>query len=154
MSNFKSNTINGINNDYILDSEQVFMVRTLNALQNEKYSMKKSLDKFCNVDFIIINKENLLSVLVEHKRKNIDANNYDTFFIGATKITMINCFYQSPLIFVFECNDNIYWCLNDSEFSKRPTKFMNGGKVIEINKNECGVGFEKLMELIKQTLHF
>tara|TARA_B100000768_G_C11283661_1_gene380398 strand:+ start:6471 stop:6935 length:465 start_codon:yes stop_codon:yes gene_type:complete len=153
MSDYKYNTINGIGNEWTLDTEQIFMCRTLNALQDDKYEMKKSLDKFCNVDFIILNKNNLLSVLVEHKRKNINANNFDTFFIGATKVAMINCFYPSPLIFVFECNDNIYWCLNDSEFSKRPTKFMNGGKVIEINKNECGVGFEKLMELIKQNLH-
>lgn len=154
MSDYNYKTIDGLSNEYTLDSEQVFLMRTLNALKNDNYEMRKSLDKFCNVDFIIFNKQNLLSVLVEHKHKNIDANNYDTFFIGATKTAMINCFYTSPLIFVFECNDNIYWCLNDIEFSKNPTKFMNGGKVIEINKKNCGVGFDKLINLIKQNLHF
>ena len=67
---------------------------------------------------------------------------------------MISVFYSTPLVLVFECNDEVYWVLNDAEFLKRPSKFIRGGKVIEINKSECGVGFDKLMKLLKDTLNF
>ena len=150
--------ITGLTDGLILCSEEAFKVRTLLALKNDKedYEMFKSRDKFCNVDFSVINKRNLLSVLIEHKRKNIDGSDdkYSTFYIGTTKLAMISVFYSTPLVLVFECNDEVYWVLNDAEFLKRPSKFIRGGKVIEINKNECGVGFDNLIKTLKDTLNF
>jgi hypothetical protein len=153
-----SASINGLTDGIILNSEEEFKLRTKDALNNERedYEMTKSMDKFCNVDFIILNKRNILSVLIEHKRKNIDGSSdkYPTFYIGTTKLAMIECFYSTPLILVFECNDDVYWVVNDAEFLKRPSKFIRGSKCIEIRKDECGVGFKKLIKTLKDTLNF
>ena len=138
---------------YILDSEQLFKIRIIESLADTKYEMLKSQHKYCCVDFMLLNQSNLLSVLIEHKRKHIDAGKYDTFFIGYSKLITLETYYNRPLFLVFECNDSLYWCEYSEEFVNRPTKLINGGRVIEIDKSECGVGFEKLTERLKESLY-
>ena len=138
---------------YILDSEQLFKIRIIESLADTKYEMLKSQHKYCCVDFMLLNQSNLLSVLIEHKRKHIDAGKYDTFFIGYSKLITLETYYNRPLFLVFECNDSLYWCEYSGEFVNRPTKLINGGRVIEIDKSECGVGFEKLTERLKESLY-
>mgnify|MGYP003677987810 CR=1 FL=1 len=80
-----NNSVNGANIELILDDEEVFKIKTLNALNNndelKNFVMIKSQNKFCSVDFTIINTYNLLSVYVEHKKKKITASKYNTFLL-------------------------------------------------------------------------
>lgn len=139
---------------FILDSESLFKIRVIEALGDTKYNMIKSQNKYCSVDFMLLNQANLLSVLIEHKQKNIDADKYDNFFIGYSKIVTLSTFYNKPLILVFEClNNELYFCEFDDEFVKRPTSLVRGSRVILIDKSECGVGFDKLLERIKEILY-
>jgi hypothetical protein len=54
-----NNSINGVNIEMILDDEEIFKVKTLNALNKndelKNFVMIKSTHKFCSVDFTIIN---------------------------------------------------------------------------------------------------
>ena len=155
-------TINEANIELILDSEELFKIKMLDALNKNKsndkndlknFEMIKSIHKFCSVDFAIINKYNLLSCYVEHKCKKINSMDYNTFFIGYNKLAMIEAYYgQQTLFLVFECFDKLYFCEYDEKFLKRATSIVNGGKVIEINKSECGCGFDKLTQKIVESL--
>ena len=139
--------------NFTLDSEELFKIQLIEMLGDAKYTMIKSQHKYCCVDFMLLNQSNLLSVLIEHKRKHIDAGKYDTFFIGYSKLITLETYYNRPLFLVFECNDSLYWCEYSEEFVNRPTKLINGGRVIEIDKSECGVGLEKLTERLKESLY-
>ena len=138
---------------YILDSEQLFKIRIIQSLADTKYEMLKSQNKYCSIDFMLLNQSNLLSVLIEHKHKNIDADKYDNFFIGYSKIVTLSTFYNKPLILVFQCLNELYFCEFDDEFVKRPTSLVRGSRVIHIDKSECGSGFDKLIERLKQILY-
>jgi hypothetical protein len=152
-----NNTINEANLGLILDSEELFKIKMLDALNKnnelKNFEMIKSMNKYCSVDFAIINKYNLLSCYVEHKCKKIKATDYNTFFIGYNKLAMIEAYYgQQTLFLVFECLDKVYFCEYDEKFLKRQTSIVNGGKVILIEKSECGCGFEKLTKKIVESL--
>ena len=152
-----NNSINGVNIEMILDDEEIFKVKTLNALNKndelKNFVMIKSTHKFCSVDFTIINTYNLLSVYVEHKKKKITALNYNTFFIGFQKLNMIEAYYgQQKLFLVFDCDDDLYFCEYDNKFLKREKKIICGSKVIEINKSECGMGFDDFNKKLIETL--
>jgi len=141
----------------ILDDEALFKIKTLDALNNndemKNFLMIKSQDKYCNVDFSIINTRNLRMIYVEHKRKHIKANDFSTFFIGFQKLIMIDTYYGSNKLFLcFECDDDFYYTEYDEKFLKRDKKIVRGGKVIEIDKSECGVGFDKFTQKLVESL--
>ena len=138
---------------YTIDSEAEFLIKTIHALKDDKYEMIKSRDKYANIDFMLLNKKNLCSVLIEHKRKKISGNGFDTFFIGFNKLIAIDTFYNAPIYLVFECDDDMWWCEYDSSFLKRETQIIRGGKLIEIKKSECGRGFNKLISQLKSRLN-
>ena len=152
-----NNSINGANVEIILDDEEVFKIKTLNALNNDEdlknFVMIKSQNIWCSVDFTIINTYNLLSVYVEHKKKKIKSSQFNTFFIGYQKLIMIEAYYGTQKLFlVFDCDDDLYFCEYDDKFLKRDKKIICGSKVIEIDKSECGVGFDNFNKKIIETL--
>ena len=152
-----NNSVNGANIELILDDEEVFKIKTLNALNNndelKNFVMIKSQNKFCSVDFTIINTYNLLSVYVEHKKKKISASKYNTFFIGFQKLIMIEAYYGQQILFlVFDCEDELYFCEYDDKFLKRDKKIVCGSRVIEINKSECGIGFDNFHKKLIEAL--
>ena len=75
-----------------IDSEAKFMAEllaTLNVNDNDNIKMIKSKNKYCSLDFILLNEYNLQNLFIEHKKKNIDASKYDTLFIGYDKLINI-----------------------------------------------------------------
>ena len=153
----KINSINGANIELILDDEEIFKVKTLNALNKcddlKNFEMIKSQNIYCSIDFLVINKYNLTSCYVEHKKKKITASNYNTFFIGFQKLIMIEAYYgQQKLFLVFDCDDDLYFCEYDNKFLKREKKIICGSKVIEIDKSECGMGFDNFNKKLIETL--
>ena len=146
-----------IGSEIILDSEQIFKVSVLDILNKndelKNFLMVKSTNPYCSVDFTVINTYNLLTCYVEHKQKKINSQTVDTFYIGYTKLVMIDTYYgQNTLFLIFQCDDELYFCEYDEKFLKRPTKIICGGKVVEINKNECGAGMDNFTKKLIQTL--
>ena len=152
-----NNSVNGANIEIILDDEELFKIKTLNALNKndelKNFVMIKSQNIWCSVDFTIINTYNLLSVYVEHKKKKITASKYNTFFIGFQKLIMIEAYYgQQKLFLVFDCEDELYFCEYDEKLLKRDKKMVRGSRVIEINKSECGIGFDNFNKKLIEAL--
>ncbi len=151
-------SINRANVEIILDDEEIFKIKMLDALNKnndvKNFVMIKSQNIYCSVDFSIINSNNLLSCYVEHKRKKINSTDFPTFFIGYNKLIMIDTYYgQQTLFLVFECEDELYFTEYDNKFLKRDIKIVRGGKVVEINKSECGRGFDKLTQKIIECVN-
>jgi len=152
-----NNSVNGANIEIILDDEELFKIKTLNALNNndelKNFVMIKSQNIYNSIDFTIINTYNLLSVYVEHKKKKISASKYNTFFIGFQKLIMIEAYYGQQILFlVFDCEDELYFCEYDDKFLKRDKKIVCGSRVIEINKSECGIGFDNFNKKLIEAL--
>jgi len=152
-----NNSVNGANIEIILDDEELFKIKTLNALNNndelKNFVMIKSQNIYNSIDFTIINTYNLLSVYVEHKKKKITASKYNTFFIGFQKLIMIEAYYGQQILFlVFDCEDELYFCEYDDKFLKRDKKIVCGSRVIEINKSECGIGFDNFNKKLIEAL--
>ena len=152
-----NNSVNGANIEIILDDEELFKIKTLNALNNndelKNFVMIKSQNIYNSIDFTIINTYNLLSVYVEHKKKKITASKYNTFFIGFQKLIMIEAYYGQQILFlVFDCEDELYFCEYDDKFLKRDKKIVCGSRVIEINKSECGIVFDNFNKKLIEAL--
>ena len=152
-----NNSVDGANIEIILDDEELFKIKTLNALNKndelKNFMMIKSQNIYNSIDFTIINTYNLLSVYVEHKKKKITASKYNTFFIGFQKLIMIEAYYgQQKLFLVFDCEDELYFTEYDDKFLKRDKKIVCGSRVIEINKSECGIGFDNFNKKLIETL--
>ena len=139
-----------------IDSEAKFMAEllaTLNVNDNDNFKMIKSKNKYCSLDFILLNEYNLQNLFIEHKKKNIDASKYDTLFIGYDKLIKIDTFYHSSnTLLVWECKNAIYFTMFDKSFLKNNTKYVNGSKCFEIDKSICGIGIQKLNLLILDKL--
>jgi len=141
--------------DIIIDTEHTFMCNLLLKLNinHDNFKMIKSKNKYCCLDFLLVNEYNLKNLFVEHKFKSIYGEKYDTFFIGYDKLNKIEAYYSnSNTLLVWECKDDIYFTIYNSDFLKNNTKIVNGGKTYEINKNICGRGWDKLIECILHHL--
>lgn len=138
-----------------VDSEFKFMIELLSTLNvnNDNFKMIKSTNKYCSLDFILLNEYNLQNLFIEHKRKRIDASNYETLFIGYDKLIKIDTFYHSAnTLLVWECDNATYFTMYNKDFLNNKTKFVNGSKCFEIDKSMCGIGMEKLNLLILDKL--
>jgi len=97
-----------INKLHFQKNENKFYLLLISYLGCE-YEIIKSNDFYCNIDFIVINKQNLKTLYIEHKCRNIN-DIYDTLLIGTTKINSIQKNYTSKCILVWEfLNDKYYF---------------------------------------------
>ena len=80
--------------EIIIDTELVFKTELMDKMRNDYLLMIKSQNKFCCIDFAIINQLNLKCVYMEHKRKNINALNFDSFIINYHKLMLMDLYYE------------------------------------------------------------
>lgn len=74
------------NGSLLLPDEFKFYEKMMTCLDTDKYEIFKSKSKYCTVDFMILEKYNLKSLYVEHKRRFINHFMYDTLLISKQKI--------------------------------------------------------------------
>ena len=65
-----------IENEIILDSEELFKIKLLEKVGSE-WLMLKSQYQMCCIDFIMVNKQNLKSIHLEHKRRSGSKCNFN-----------------------------------------------------------------------------
>jgi len=141
--------------DIIIDTEHNFMTNLLLKLNvaNDNFKMMKSKNKYCSIDFLLVNEYNLQNIFIEHKQKKISGEKYNTFFIGYDKLNKIDTFYHnSNTLLVWECEDDIYFTIYNNTFLKNDTKIINGGKAYLIDKSVCGVGWNDLIDCVLHHL--
>jgi len=135
----------------ILDSESRFKKRLLDSTKDYSYKMIKSENKYCSVDFLCINKNNLKSLLIEHKLKNINAEYFDSLMIGRSKLDACKKDYNNTLI-IWECRNEIYYCFYSLELHASRLETINNSDVFFISKNLVSSGYDNLVESINDFL--
>jgi hypothetical protein len=92
----------GNENPIILDSEKLFLLSINNYLNNNgaNWIIHKSQYKYCYLDFILINLNNLYSVYIEFKERSYSYGykSYDTYFISLRKYQAIKKCYNNCFI--------------------------------------------------------
>ena len=140
-----------IKQEILLDSEGRFKKRLLDASKNNNYKMIKSHLKYCSIDFIIINLDNLKSVYLEHKKKTINGSNFASFMINKCKLDACKKAY-SDCIFIWDCLDDVYWCFYDESLHQSRLEVINESDVYFIDKKLVNVGFDSLILMINKFI--
>tara|TARA_R110000787_G_scaffold6740_1_gene23404 strand:- start:225 stop:659 length:435 start_codon:yes stop_codon:yes gene_type:complete len=133
---------------YGLNQEVIFLNYLTTKLNNEDIVIKKTVNPYCSVDYIIERCNN--SIMIELKSRRVDLKKYDDFFIGYTKLYNISQEYTSNMVLLVWCDiyKNVYFCKYTDELLNSQIKIINGGKCFLINKNETEYGIDKLLDVI------
>ena len=129
----------------ILPNEFIFYERLLKFIGKDCY-VNKSNNRFCSIDFIIIDKHNLRTIYLEHKYRNIE-DMYNTLLIGKNKIdNIIKSKYRHSYVIWEFANDVFYVKKVLKEFIKYETSTYVNSEAYKVNKDEC-VKFNDIKDL-------
>jgi len=140
-------------NPIILDSEKIFAIAINNHLNNNGANWKiiKSEFKYCYLDFVLINLNNLYSVYLEYKERNYayGYKSYDTYFISLRKYEAIKkCYNNCYIVWDFtnqtKNDDEFYYIRFDKELFEKFEKDLTKSRLL-IPSNLCKTTFQKLM---------
>jgi len=140
----------------ILQSELDFLLE-LNEDLSENYTILKSHFKYCNVDFLLVNINNLYSCYCEYKEREYKNgfDKYDSYFIGKVKLENIRDYYNE-CIFVWDfrkSNENDFFWIkyDDNFFDKYELDYdcVNNSYRYKILNSDCQVGYDKFIEYYK-----
>ena len=137
----------------ILDSEKLFAVAINNHLNNKgaNWIIHKSEYKYCYIDFILINLNNLYSVYLEHKERSYKYGykSYETYFISLRKYEAIKkCYNNCYIIFDFTLqtkNDNEFYYIKFDEKLFDTFESDEDKSRLLIPNKFCKTGFYNLM---------
>ena len=147
--------------EFDIQSEEAIFIKLLTSLKNG-YRIMKADERFCNVDFCIIEEKTLKILYVEYKRRKInmkikDYNNrlkYNTFFLDRTKLNKINENYYNNknlnTIIIYDCMDDIYFSLFNKDMLNSYLDVNN--KRYELNKSYFNNGYDNMINFIKDYL--
>ena len=140
-------------NPIILDSEKLFAIAINNHLNNNgaKWIIHKSEFKYCYLDFVLINLNNLYSVYLEYKERNYayGYTHYETYFISLRKYQAIKkCYNNCYIVWDFTHNtkndDEFYYIKYDEELFEKFEKDINKSRLL-IPSKFCKTRFNNLM---------
>ena len=113
------------------DAERKFSIE-LTEILPQQYDILKSKYKYARVDLIIINKNNLKSLYIEHKQRNIFSHNFKTIIIKYSKVKALIKDYHN-VIFCCQCIDELlYIRLTEDILELDREDLENGENVIHI----------------------
>jgi hypothetical protein len=157
----KSNNKQILSFEFDIQSEEAIFIKLLTSLKNG-YRIMKADERFCNVDFCIIEEKTLKILYVEYKKRKInmktkDYNNklkYNTFFIDKTKLNKIyeNYYNEKNLntIIIYDCIDDIYFSLFNKDMLNSYLDVYNNR--YELNKSYFNNGYDNMINFIKNYL--
>ena len=140
-------------NPIILDSEKLFAIAINNHLNNNgaNWIIHKSEYKYCYIDFILINLNNLYTIHLEYKERSYATgyNHYDSYFISLRKYRAIKkCYNNCYIVWDFTHNTNndneFYYIKYDEELFNSFEKDYNKSRLL-IPSNLCKTTFINLM---------
>jgi len=140
-----------INVSYTDNLENIFAIELYKLLKNY-VNIKVITEYYSSVDYLITDKNDINNKMyLELKSRQISKNSFNTFFIGFNKILKINECYK-PTILVWNFTDGLYFCKCKTKFNNYKTSIIQNSKVIEIDKNDCLSGMDKLTDKILNIL--
>ena len=137
----------------ILDSEKLFAIAINNHLNNNgaNWIIHKSEYKYCYIDFILTNLNNLYSVYLEYKERNYayGYKSYETYFISLRKYEAIkqyynNCYIVWDFTFNTKNDDEFYYIRFDEKLFETFEKDNDKSRLL-IPSNKCKTRFDNLM---------
>jgi len=152
MDNFVKIKDNTSSVSVILPSEAEFKLNLKTEL-GSNYKIIKSRWIYSPIDFLIINKDNLKCVYIEHKKRNERHNNkYKSIIVNHSKA--VNCKKNYPnTIFVFEYDDVYKYIKYCKDFDKFDGGFVLNQDVVFIPNDKITSGtIEELSKYIKKII--
>ena len=151
---------------YYLEREGMFCIKLfeiLDELLPKRITIIKSKYKFCKLDFLIVNNDNLRSIYIEHKGRN--NNSYDEgvkFIINVSKITnIIKNYNTNKAIIILDFYDDIFF-IDDLELIKKQNiiktykddidRATDNYQLVYDLQNILLKGYDKLEELLLLSL--
>jgi len=137
----------------ILNSEKIFATTINNYLNknNSNWKIIKSEFKYCYIDFILINLNNLYTTHLEYKERNYcyGYTHYESYFISLRKYQAIKKYYNNCYIvfdFTHSTKDinQFFYIKYDEELFNTFEKDYNKSRLL-IPSNLCKTLFESLM---------
>ncbi len=137
----------------ILDSEKIFATTINNYLNknNPNWKIIKSEFKYCYIDFILINLNNLYITHLEYKERNYARGytHYESYFISLRKYQAIKkCYNNCYIVFDFTHStkdiNQFFYIKYDEELFNTFEKDYNKNRLL-IPSNLCKITFQKLM---------
>ena len=135
-----------IENEIILDSEDLFKIKLLEEI-GVNWLMIKSQNQMCPLDFLCVNKNNIKTLHLEHKRRSGNECVFNTLYIGYDKVNKIEEHYKK-CIYIWEYDNMFYWVKHRKDFLNKRTGYCRGKKVYHIEKEICNLGFDSLVSYI------
>jgi len=157
----KSNNKQILSFEFDIQSEEQIFIKLLNSLKTG-YRIMKGNEKYCNIDFCIIEEKTLKILYVEYKKRKInmsskDYNNklkYNTFYLDKTKLNKIyeNYYNNKNLntIIIYDCIDDIYFSLFNKDMLNSYLDVYNNR--YELNKSYFNNGYDNMINFIKDYL--
>ena len=140
-----------INVSYTDNLENIFAIELYKLLKNY-VNIKVITEYYSSLDYLITDNNDINNKMyLELKSRQISKNSFNTFFIGFNKILKINECYK-PTILVWNFTDGLYFCKCKTKFNNYKTSIIQNSKVIEIDKNDCLSGMDKLTDKILNIL--
>ncbi len=140
-------------NKLILDSEKLFLIAINNHLNNNgaDWIIHKSKYKYCYLDFLLINLNNLYSIYLEYKERSYARGytHYDSYFISLRKYNAIKkCYNNCYIVWDFTNqtnNDNEFYFIKYNEkLFDTFTKDYEKNRLL-IPSKLCNIGFSNLI---------
>ena len=137
----------------ILNSEKIFATTINNYLNknNSNWKIIKSEFKYCYMDFILINLNNLYTTHLEYKERNYcyGYTHYESYFISLRKYQAIKkCYNNCYIVFDFTHStkdiNQFFYIKYDEELFNTFEKDYNKSRLL-IPSNLCKTLFESLM---------
>ena len=137
----------------ILNSEKIFATTINNYLNknNSNWKIIKSEFKYCYIDFILINLNNLYTTHLEYKERNYcyGYTHYESYFISLRKYQAIKkCYNNCYIVFDFTHStkdiNQFFYIKYDEELFNTFEKDYNKSRLL-IPSNLCKTLFESLM---------
>jgi len=161
-NNIKNNDLNlnnYENNKEILDAEKLFAILLNTCINANKanYIIQKSQYKYCYIDFILLNINNLHTTYIEYKERTYKTGfkSYPSYFISLRKYNAIKKYYKnSYIIFDFthqtKDEDEFYYIKYDEKLFKTFNKDLEYNR-LEIPNHICSKKFTNLVNELLQT---
>lgn len=136
----------------LLDTEQEFSKELIKRLPT-KFQLIKSNYKFCIIDFILINNDNLKVIYLEHKRRFIKGVSFPSIWIKVSKVRAILKNY-GKFIFVNTLNDDLYFITIDNKTIDKYEQETNiyNELVLNIKIEDFNNGFDDLSNYLIHTV--
>ena len=128
------------------DNEKNFMYK-LNKSIGNNYEILQSKHRYCVVDFIAINKLNLNSFHIEHKKRSGDRCGYDTLLIGFNKLNMVDKFYPN-CYYCWEYDNDFYYIKHSKKLLECATSYSFNSKVYLIPLDNIETGYDNFIREI------